>query len=134
MTAPTVSRKPETPTHGLGEIIRAHRLFIGLSQESMAERVGKDLGDYMHIEDGTLACPVGLLGQVERLADNFGIAVDSILRYAAKNHGATLVVKVTDQPGDEWDRLVAGRAAVEADAAAPITIRVGEVDDERTTR
>lgn len=134
MTAPARTRKPETPTHGLGEIIRAHRLFIGLSRESMAERVGKNAKHYQEIEDEYIPCPVGLLGQVERLADNFGIAVDLILSYAAKNHGATLVVKVTDQPGDEWDRLVAGRAAVEADAAAPITIRVGEVDDERTTR
>lgn len=115
-------KKPAVHTYGLGELIRAHRLFIGLSQRDMAARVGKDRRDYQRIENGRDKCPPGLLTQVEALSDAFAYQVDRVLELAERDGGLELAVSDGDMPGEVWDRLVAGRAAVEADEGAPITL------------
>ncbi|MBV9869123.1 MAG: helix-turn-helix transcriptional regulator [Frankiaceae bacterium] len=126
------TKNPETYTEGLGEIIRAHRLFIGLSQRDMAARVGKDRRDYQRIESGKDACPPGLLGQVETLSDAFAYQVETVLdlaeKHAQEHDGEALELAViTDgTPGQEWERLVAGRAAVETSESAPVRLVVVE--------
>ncbi|QGH75295.1 HTH DNA binding protein [Mycobacterium phage Quesadilla] len=138
VTTPTRERRPETHSWGLGEIIRAHRLFIGLSQREMAERVGKDRRDYQRIENGQDKCPPGLLSQVEELSDAFAYQVERVLDEAerrAERPGAgplELAVTIGGSPGNEWDRLVAGRAAVETTETAPITLTVIENRAERS--
>lgn len=124
-------KKPAVHTYGLGELIRAHRLFIGLSQRDMAARVGKDRRDYQRIENGRDKCPPGLLTQVEALSDAFAYQVDRVLELAERDGGLELAVSDGDMPGEVWDRLVAGRAAVEADAEAPITLTMSGKSDER---
>lgn len=128
-------KKPAVHTYGLGELIRAHRLFIGLSQRDMAARVGKDRRDYQRIENGRDKCPPGLLTQVEALSDAFAYQVDRVLELAERNGGLDLAVSDSDMPGQVWDRLVAGRAAVEADEGAPITLTTatmsGKSDERR---
>lgn len=120
----TETRNPETYTHGLGEVVRAHRLYIGLSQRDMADRVGKDRRDYQRIENGRDACPPGLLTQLETLSDAFCHQVDLLIEEAERKGGLALSVTTDGSPGKEWDRLVAGRAAVEATEDAPITLTV----------
>lgn len=122
---------PQTPaeyTHGLGEIIRAHRLFIGLSQRDMAERLRKDRRDYQRIESGRDACPPGLLGAVEDLSDDFAHQVEMVLDEADRRDAADgplpLAVVTDGNAADEWLRLVAGRAAVEATEDHPISLVV----------
>lgn len=120
--------RPETYATGLGEIIRAHRLYLGLSQEAMAARLGRDKRDLQRIERGKDKCPPGLLTEVETLSDQFAHDVETVLESAERYGGAVLAVS-TD-PAHEWDRLVAGRAAVETAADAPITLTiVGELPE-----
>lgn len=122
----TATRRPETYTEGLGELIRAHRIYIGLSQRDMADRLGKDRRDYQRIENGRDACPPGLLGMIEELVDAFTAQVDMLLSHAEKHGGAQLSIHLDGSPGKEWDRLVAGRAAVETTTDAPISLTVVE--------
>ena len=136
-TTETRVRNPADYTHGLGELIRAHRLFIGLSQRDMAARLGKDRRDYQRIEQGRDACPPGLLGQIEELSDAFAYQVERVLDEADRRDPADgplpLLVEVDGSPGKEWERLVAGRAAVEATENHPITLTMSGNSDERDT-
>jgi transcriptional regulator with XRE-family HTH domain len=124
----TMTAQPETHTHGLGELIRAHRNYIGLSQREMAELLKRDRRDYQRIEIGRDACPPGLLTSIKMLADTFDTQVGNILANAEQRGSLTMEV----DPDREWDRLVAGRAAVLSEDA-PITITVvGEQPHERS--
>ena len=129
----TATRRPETYTHGLGELIRAHRLYIGLSQRDMADRMGKDRRDYQRIENGRDACPPGLLGMIEELSDAFAYQVERVLDAAEAQGGLVLEVTEDGSPGKEWERLVAGRAAVETSADAPITLTMSGKSKQRST-
>lgn len=131
-------KNPATHSWGLGEIIRAHRLFIGLSQREMAARTGKDRRDYQRIENGQDKCPPGLLSQIEVLSDAFAYQVEVILdlaeKHAEDHPGEPLAIAITPDgsPGKEWERLVAGRAAVETAAHAPITLTIVTDQAERS--
>lgn len=126
--------QPEGYASGLGELIRAHRVYIGLSQRDMARRLNKDRRDYQRIESGRDACPPGFLSAVEALADQFAHDVELILEEAERRGGLALTYEVdTRQPEDardDWYRLVAGRAAVETSEDAPITLtaNVGKLE------
>lgn len=106
----TTPQRPADYAEGLGELIRAHRVYVGLSQRAMAARLGKDRRDYQRIENGRDACPPGLLGQVEAMSDQFDTAVDTLINHAAAEGGTEVLVD-TD-PRWEWERNVAGRAAL----------------------
>lgn len=120
---------PTTRAFGYAEIIRAHRLYIGLSQRDMATLLRFDRRDYQRIESGQNACPVGFLTRLEELSDQFHHDVERVLDAAEDptnwiNGALLLAVSASGKPEDEWERLVAGRAAVEASADAPITLTV----------
>ena len=116
----TATPQPETRAYGLGELIRAHRLYIGLPQRDMARRLEFDRRDYQRIENGQNACPVGFLSRVEALSDQFAHDVETLLDEADRRGGLALSYPETD----EWERLVAGRAAVETAEDAPITLTI----------
>lgn len=99
---------PIRSTAGLGELIRAYRLYLGLSQREMADRLGKARRDYQRIEKDQDRCPPGLITVIEALVDQFDEDVDVVLAEATLNGGADLIY-TEDQ---EWERNVAGRAAV----------------------
>jgi transcriptional regulator with XRE-family HTH domain len=111
MTNVTSIRVPE-PEHDLGELIRSYRLYLGLSQRGMAEKLDMARRSYQRIETGTDPCPPGLLADVEKLADGFERHVNCVLAESVKVGG--LNVKVETDPRYEWERSVAGRAAVVA--------------------
>lgn len=109
-----MTTEPATYEHGLGEILRAHRLYIGLSQRDMSDRLRKDRRDYQRIENGRDACPPGLLTTVKEMVDAFDHAVDHLIEQVkrqATNDGVDHI-RVSVTPADEWQRLVAGCAAV----------------------
>lgn len=132
MTEIKAERRPAEHSWGLGEAIRAHRLFIGLSQREMAARVGKDRRDYQRIENGQDKCPPGLLSQIETLSDAFAYQVERVLdeaeRRAERPEAGPLELAITidGSPGKEWERLVAGRAYVETTETAPIALTIIE--------
>lgn len=99
---------PARSTAGLGELIRAYRLYLGLSQREMADRLGKARRDYQRIEKDQDRCPPGLITVIEALVDKFDEDVDVVLAEATLNGGADL----TYTEDQEWERNVAGRAAV----------------------
>jgi len=118
---------------GQGELIRAHRLYMGLSQRDIARRLDFDRRDYQRIEAGSNPAPPGFVAKVEALSDKFAADVDLLIEEADKRGGLALSYEVdTRKPEaerDEWHRLVAGRAAVEASEDAPITLTiVGKVE------
>lgn len=124
--------EPETYTQGLGELIRAHRVYIGLSQREMARRLDKDRRDYQRIEIGRDACPPGMLSRITAMTDQFVADVDTVLT-EADNFTAACGVPLTVEvdPDDEWNRLVAGRAAVETATSAPISLTLSGKSEER---
>ena len=111
---PALLSAPVLPTercYGLGELIYAYRVYMGLSQRGMARRLNFDRRDYQRIEQGRNECPVGFLSKVTELADLFDSVADSIVE-AARKVGGRLVVQVSADPLQEWERNVAGRAAI----------------------
>ena len=120
--------KPDDYTFGLGELIRAHRLYVGLSQRDMAERLNKDRRDYQRIENGQDACPPGLLSRIEEMTDKFDTHVDAVIEHAKHEGGVVIKLTAADlAPGQDWDRNVAGRAALYASGepeGPPITFHI----------
>ena len=102
--------RPADYTEGLGELIRAHRIYIGMSQRAMAQRLKRDRRDYQRIENGRDACPPGLLGEVEAMSDHFDTTVDTVITTAEAQGG--MEIMVDPDPKWEWERNVAGRAAL----------------------
>jgi transcriptional regulator with XRE-family HTH domain len=113
---------PAEYTHGLGEAIRAHRQYMGITQTAMGRRFGMSRRDYQRLESGRDACPPGLLARIEQLSDEFARDVEAVLDEAEREGGVTLAVVTDDDPENEWQRLVAGRAYVETSEDAPITL------------
>ena len=111
MTAAT-NVKPFNYTEGLGELIRSYRLYLGMSQRSMADLLCKDRRDYQRIETGRDACPPGLLSTVEALTDQFDSQVEALIDKAIKSGG--IKIDVRSDVVSEWERIVAGRAAAVA--------------------
>ncbi|AHJ88338.1 HTH DNA binding protein [Mycobacterium phage 39HC] len=133
-SAPVV---PTERTMGLGELIYAHRTYIGISQRAMAARLEFDRRDYQRIEQGRNLCPVGFLTKVTELVDLFDSQVDAIVDQAQALHarGSALHIEVDTAPAREWERNVAGRAAVIAAARVePVTIKLHVQGQERGQR
>lgn len=97
---------PADYTDGLGEVIRAYRLYMGLSRSCMAIELGVSIRTYERIEDGARDCPPGLIDSIRTLVQNFELAVAGVLEA-----GITHPVVRLGVDGD-WDRAVYGRAAI----------------------
>lgn len=100
---------PATYTHGLGELIRAHRLYMCLNKDDMAARLKMNPRTYDRIENGQRDCPPGLLDSIREVVAAFEADVDAL---AEADPGT---VRVRDGQKDAWLRAVAGRAAVETE-------------------
>ena len=108
----TTTPTTETYTYGLGELIRAHRAYLGATQQGMAILLQMDRRDYQRVEKDDDACPPGLVDRVLDLADKFDDEVDAVVEAATAQGGARLIV--SDDPHDSWQRAVVQRAAVVA--------------------
>lgn len=100
----------------LGELVRAHRLYTGLSQRTFAERLGIKETSLSDIEIGRRDTPEGFMVSVETVVAQFDEEVDKCIKAAEQGVGdddsKTLHIRVTADPDDEWARAVIGRAAV----------------------
>lgn len=101
--------KPETYATGLGELIRAHRMYVGISKDTMAEKLGMNPRSYERIENNQRACPPGLLDSIESICAAFETDVDCI-------RDSDTEYTITESTSD-WLRAVYGRAAVETGRA-----------------
>lgn len=113
------SQRPPSYTWGLGELVRALRLYTGLSKESMAGRLNMALRSYQRIERGHAACPPGLLDSIDAVTADFDTAVIAAIDAAAEQPSGDPVY-VTVSAEDEWHRVVVSRAAVEYSGIIPI--------------
>lgn len=116
---------PTTPTDGYGELIRAQRLYMGLSQRELARTIPMDRRTYQRIESGVEPCPTGFMDTMTALVDLFDIEVEQTTAAAEKTIGVSsgavhFVVLADEDPAHIWTRAVIGRAAVESGLIMPI--------------
>lgn len=102
-----MTTEPATYTDGLGELIRAHRTYLGLSPAGMATQLGMSERSYDRIEKNQRACPPGLLDSIRALEERFEAAVDKVL----DTTDGEVEVEASSSHHD-WKRAVVGRAAV----------------------
>lgn len=122
----TEQRPPEY-TDGWGELIRAHRYTIGVSQRTMAQKMGITERSLSDIEVGRRACPPGFLDSVEDVLTEFDkdvdLAVEAAETVLGKNHlDGRVDFHVRQEPEGEWKRVVVGRAAVESGKIMPVLV------------
>lgn len=118
-------KRPPAYTDGLGELIRAHRNYIGISGHSMAYRLRMKPKSLSDIELGYAACPPGFLDTVLGIVEEFDRDVEKAID-AAKSSQSTeenpFEMPVRDDPRADWQRAVIGRAAVDSGLILPILV------------
>lgn len=118
-------KRPPEYTDGLGELIRAHRNYIGLSAHSMAFKLGMKPKSFSDIEIGRAACPPGfldsILGVIEEFDRDVEKAVD-VAKGAKATEEEPFEMPVREDPRADWQRAVIGRAAVDSGLILPILV------------
>ena len=123
--------RPEPPEYveGWGELIRAHRMLMGVSQRTLARRLQMSERSLSDIEVGRRNCPPGFLDAVERVVKEFDTDVDRAIRAGAdavaeqSDELSRIRIELSDTPDAEWNRAVVGRAAVEGRVLLPQLVR-----------
>lgn len=120
-------KQPPEYTDGWGELIRAHRSYIGVSQRTMAEKLKMNERSLSDIEVGRRSCPPGFLNAVQEVSQDFYSDVAKLIEKAdaalEDSNAAPDVwfeVPTTDNPQREWCRAVVARAAVDGGNIMPI--------------
>jgi len=120
-------KQPPEYTDGWGELIRAHRSYIGVSQRTMAEKLKMNERSLSDIEVGRRSCPPGFLNAVQEVSQDFYSDVakliktaDAALEESDCEDEFWFEVPTTDNPHREWCRAVVSRAAVEGGNIMPI--------------
>jgi predicted transcriptional regulator len=103
---------------GLGEVIRASRLYMGLSKDGMAKQLAMSDRSYDRIESGERDCPPGLLDSIDKVMARFDDEVAAVVDLATSK--GDMAVNVSPDPRQEWRRSVVGRAAVESHRVMPV--------------
>lgn len=114
----TTPQTPDTYAEGLGELIRASRLYLGLSKDGMAKQLRMSDRSYDRIESGERDCPPGLLDSIDKVLQRFDDEVAAMEDWATRK--GDLTVEVSPDPRQEWRRAVVGRAAVLSHRVMPI--------------
>lgn len=104
--------------HGLGEVIRAARMYTALSKGGFAAKLGMAERSYQRMERGERPVPPGLIATLDAVLDEFDTAVELLIERATRS--GDLVIDVTDEPAGEWHRAVVGRACIESRRITPI--------------
>jgi transcriptional regulator with XRE-family HTH domain len=113
---------PECYTEGLAEVIRGFRLYVGLSKDALAERIGMATRTYERIEYGERDCPPGLLDTLQAMVVEFDTEVERVVDAAAGGeYGDHLAIPVS--PLKEWERCVVARAAMMSPKITPVLVR-----------
>jgi transcriptional regulator with XRE-family HTH domain len=120
-------QRPSEYRNDQGELVRAHRLYTGLSQRTFAARIGIQERSLSDIEIGRRDCPPGFIDTVAKVVDDFDADVDMAIERSealiADSGDDTGIVEVTVslRSRDEWQRVVIGRAAVTSGVILPAT-------------
>lgn len=125
MTSTETAQTPPERAEGWGEMIRALRLYTGLSQRELARRIAVDRRTYQRIENGRELCPVGFIDTMRTVAHEFDDQIDVVLAAAETMVGDSgRPAQIQVREGDEfaWERAVIGRAAVESVTIVPIMV------------
>ncbi|EIC63580.1 helix-turn-helix domain-containing protein [Mycobacteroides abscessus] len=118
-------KRPPEYTEGLGELIRAHRNYIGLSSHSMAFKLGMKPKSFSDIEIGRSACPPGLIDSILGVIEEFDRDVEKVIDVAKDSQASEddpFEMPVRDDPRADWQRAVIGRAAVDSGVILPILV------------
>jgi transcriptional regulator with XRE-family HTH domain len=119
-------KQPEDYADGWGELIRAHRAYIGVSQRTMATKLNMSERSLSDIEIGRRSCPPGFLNAVQEITQRFYDSVTLMRRHAddALNDAEFefYEIPVFIDPKMEWERAVIDRAAVEGGNIMPKVI------------
>lgn len=109
----------------MGELVRAHRKYTGLSQRAFAEKCGLKEKSLSDIEVGRRDMPDGFLDTVEKVLEEFDADVEKTIDAAAhrlkESDAVDKVVHfdVSEDPDQDWVRAVIGRAAVTSGLIVP---------------
>ena len=115
----TTAPRPAEYKDNYGELVRAYRMYLGLSQRTMAEKLGIAERSLSDIEVCRRPCPRGFIDSVEKVVDAFEADVQQMIGSLAE-WANDVEVKVTDHPRQEWQRAVVARAAVESGRILPV--------------
>jgi len=124
--AESPTRRPPVYEDGWGELVRAYRMYLGMSQRCLAERLSMSERSLADIEVGRRPCPPGFMDSIKAVVDDFDGDVEKIIRSVIESRAAQplkqepISVEVTDEIGREWDRTVIGRAAVRSGLLIPV--------------
>jgi exodeoxyribonuclease-3 len=118
-------RRPADYEGGWGELIRAYRLYMGVGQRCLAERLKMSERSLSDIEVGRRDCPPGFVDAVEAVVEDFNAEVDKTIESAADSAGQStdrrvIAIEVPEEPSAEWVRSVIGRAAVLSGRLIPV--------------
>lgn len=117
------NKQPPEYVDGWGELIRAHRSYIGISQRTMADKLKMGERSLSDIEVGRRSCPPGFLNAVQEITQQFYEAVSMIRRKADEALDGTefdfYELPIFTDPKLEWERAVIDRAAVEGGNVMP---------------
>jgi transcriptional regulator with XRE-family HTH domain len=101
---------PADYSDGYGELVRAYRQYLGISQRTLSNKIGIAERSLSDIEIGRRRCPRGFINSVEKVVDEYDAAVEKLVE--ARGKLEEVIWEVTDDPRKEWDRAVIGRAGV----------------------
>ena len=118
------NRIPADYEDGWGELIRAYRMYMGISQRTMAERLAMSERSLSDIEIGRRRCPPGFVNSVREVVKEFDSDVEKTVRSASLGEHSSAkkltTVEVTEDVEGEWKRSVIGRAAVQSGLLIPV--------------
>jgi transcriptional regulator with XRE-family HTH domain len=103
---------------GLGEMLRAARLYVALSRGGFAAKLGMAERSYVRMERGERPIPPGLMDSLDAVLDEFDLAVELLVERATRS--GDLSMTVSTEPEGEWHRAVVGRACIESRRIMPI--------------
>jgi hypothetical protein len=116
-------KQPPDYADGWGELIRAHRAYIGISQRTMAGKLKMSERSLSDIEVGRRSCPPGFLNAVQEITQQFYESVAMIRRHADEALDGTefefYEIPVFVDPKMEWERAVIDRASVDGGNIMP---------------
>lgn len=102
---------------GYGELLRAHRYYIGLSPKAWSKRMNMLEFDLRNAELEHNDCPLRLVDAAAEVVDEFDGDVKATINNVETETAEIVLVNV--DPRDEWQRVVIGRAAVESAMILP---------------
>lgn len=124
--------RPPDYAQGYGELVRAHRLYMGISQRTLSRRMKMAEKSFSDIEVGRRHCPPGFVDEVAKVCDEFDAAVEAIITAVEQDPRDQVNFDIDSEPRNEWTRAVVGRAAVQSARIMPMLVCESPTTRERS--